>query len=107
MDKKIEETLVNAQMVMKTLQGMVISLQERTAILEEENRHLREALQEKEEKREADGRLAASDLDTRLGIYYHDLCHYNEKNLSSEDGERLYQTLRYVFDELRRWGMHW
>lgn len=86
---------------------MVESLQTRTKALEAENYALREALREKEEKCLTDERLTSSDLDARLGIYYHDLCHYNEKNFSSEDGERLYQTLRYVFDELRRGGIHW
>lgn len=100
MKQREQQALENAAETIKTLRGVVESLKTRIRVLEEENHQIKEALDKMKI-----GNEIPDYFDERLGIYYRDLCHYNEKNLSDEDGERLYQTLQYVFKELRKWGI--
>lgn len=106
MNKREEAVLVQAEEVIRTLRGLVELQKGRMDALEMENKELKDLLERmKSSGEDAEDGFGEEALNSRLGLYYRDLCQYNEKNLSLEDGERLYHTLKYVFDELHKWGM--
>lgn len=112
--------LETAKEVIETLEGLIDGLQEKIDRARQENESLREELEEyreaerelmKEMQEEAvlmdscecEESLAA--LGEKLRPYYRDLDLYDEKRITSEDGETLYHTMKYIFKQMKKAGI--
>ena len=116
-----DTALAAAKEMIKTMEGLADSLQERVRRTEAENEALRKELEKyREEERKmteevfrggsgefssCDGREILEDLSGKLSCYYRDLDLYDEKRITAEDGETLYHTIKYIFKQLKKAGV--
>ena len=115
-----DTALAAAKEMIKTMEGLADSLQERVRRTEAENEALRKELEKYREERKmteevfrggsgecssCDGREILEDLSGKLSCYYRDLDLYDEKRITAEDGETLYHTMKYIFKQLKKAGV--
>lgn len=115
-----DTALAAAKEMIKTMEGLADSLQERVRRTEAENEALRKELEKYREERKmteevfrggsgefsgCDDRAILEDLSGKLSCYYRDLDLYDEKRITAEDGETLYHTIKYIFKQLKKAGV--
>lgn len=115
-----DTALAAAKEMIKTMEGLADSLQERLRRTEAENEALRKELEKYREERKmmeevfrggsgefsgCDDRETLEDLSGKLSCYYRDLDLYDEKRITAEDGETLYHTMKYIFKQLKKAGV--
>ena len=115
-----DTALAAAKEMIKTMEGLADSLQERVRRTEAENEALRKELEKYREERKmteevfrggsgefsgCDDREILEDLSGKLICYYRDLDLYDEKRITAEDGETLYHTIKYIFKQLKKAGV--
>ena len=111
-----DTALAAAKEMIKTMEGLADSLQERLRRTEAENEALRKELEKyREEERKmteevfrgGSGEFSEilEDLSGKLSCYYRDLDLYDEKRITAEDGETLYHTMKYIFKQLKKAGV--
>lgn len=115
-----DTALAAAKEMIKTMEGLADSLQERVRRTEAENEALRKELEKYREERKmteevfrggsgefsgCDDREILEDLSGKLSCCYRDLDLYDEKRITAEDGETLYHTIKYIFKQLKKAGV--
>ena len=116
-----DTALAAAKEMIKTMEGLADGLQERLNRAEAENEVLRVEVgrcREEERKmaeeffqgssgefRGCDDEGLLDDLSGKLSCYYRDLKLYDENRITSEDGETLYHTIKYIFRQLKKAGV--
>lgn len=119
-DKNVNTIFSVSKYTIEILRGLTETLQEnlktekaeneklisKIAALERENHQLREQLLENTyDESLSDDEHTIRTLKRNLTPYYKDLSLYREKNISLEDGERLYHTINYIFRQLKKAGI--
>ncbi len=120
-EMNLEKVLAEAKETIGVLRGMVEmldgnlqqALEERDELaeaavsLQEENDKLQESLLQRESRGQtsAEAGEICRALGEKLAPYYKDMALYNEKHITAEDGEMLYNTLQYTFKQMKKAGV--